>query len=48
MEEITKTVCKTEKTKDYLKTERTDEYADGTQTYSTILVNKKTINLQMQ
>lgn len=43
-----KTVYKVENTDNYSKIERIDEQKDGNLKYSTILINKNTINLQIQ
>lgn len=43
-----RTIFKTEGTEDYLKIERIDEHKDGNLRHSTILVNKDSINLQIQ
>lgn len=43
-----KTVYKIETTDNYSKIERIDEHKDGTLKHSTILINKDSINLQIQ
>ena len=43
-----KTIFKTKVTKDYLRIKRIDEHKDGNLRHSTILINKDSINLQIQ